>query len=137
MKLLVDEPGSDIARDEYRHAGFKSASALGYVEAVSALTRSRNGGRITAPQFASAVEDLREIWADIDVHAVTADVIQSASRAVAKHGLRAYDGLHLATVLAVAKVERVTFACWDRELREAAAERGIPLLPERLEDDAS
>lgn len=99
---------------------------------MSALTRGRNGGRITAAQFAGAIEGLGEIWKDVDVHAVTDGVIQGASRAVAKHGLRAYDGLHLATVLALKEVEEVTLACWDRELREAAGERGIALIPEQL-----
>lgn len=132
MKLLVDEPGSELARDAHQNASARSASALGYVEAVAALTRMRNTGRISANRFEDGLGDLEQIWRGIDIHAVTADIIQAAAEATIDHGLRAYDGLHLATALALAEVGHITFACWDRELRDAARERGIPLLPEEL-----
>jgi uncharacterized protein len=132
VKLLVDEPGSELARDAHQNARAKSASALGYVEAVAALTRMRNAGRISAGRLKEGLSDLERIWRGIDVHAVTADVVQAATRAAIDHGLRAYDSLHLATALALAEVEGIEFACWDRELRDAARERGIALLPEGL-----
>jgi len=105
---------------------------LGYVEAISALARGRSSGRISAAQFGAAVDDLERLWRGIDVHAVTAEVIQGAAQAAINHGLRAYDSLHLATALALAAVERVTFVCWDRDLREAAQNHGFALVPERL-----
>lgn len=132
VKLLVDEPGSDLAREAFRNASLASASALGYVEAVSALTRSRNADRISAARFEASLDELKRIWSAIDIHAVTTEVIEDATQAVVDHELRAYDSLHLATALAVAKVEHVTFACWDHELRDAAQELGIPLLPAEL-----
>jgi uncharacterized protein len=130
VKLLVDEPGSELARDAHQNASARSASALGYVEAVAALTRMRNAGRISAGRLEDGLGDLEQIWRGIDVHSVTADVIQAATRAAIDHGLRAYGSLHLATALALAEIERITFACWDRELRDAAREHGIPLLPQ-------
>jgi uncharacterized protein len=132
VKLLVDEPGSELARDAHRNASTRSASALGYVEAVAAIARMRNAGRISAGRFEDGLSDLEQIWQGIDVHAVTANVIQAAAKAAVDHGLRAYDSLHLATALALAEIERITLACWDRELRDAAQERAIPLLPEEL-----
>jgi hypothetical protein len=46
--------------------------------------------------------------------------------------LRAYDSLHLATIVSFADVEQVVVACWDRELRKAAREYGFALVPEQL-----
>jgi len=59
-------------------------------------------------------------------------VIRDATRAVTDHGLRAYDGVHLASALAFVQAERLTFACWDGELRKAARASGLTLLPDRL-----
>jgi uncharacterized protein len=132
IKLLVDESGSDTAREIYRRASLKSASALGYVEAVSALTRGRNDGRFSVARFEGAIGELETIWNEIDIHAVTTDVIQEASQLVIDHGLRAYDSLHLATAVALARAENVIFVCWDRALRDAAESRGIPLEPEQI-----
>jgi predicted nucleic acid-binding protein len=78
------------------------------------------------------VDDLERLWRGIDVHAITAEVIQGAAQAAIDHRLRAYDSLHLATALALAEVERVTFVCWDRDLRGAARKHGLALVPERL-----
>jgi uncharacterized protein len=132
VKLLVDEPGSNTAREIYGRASLKSASALGYVETVSALTRGRNDGRFSVARFDGAIDELETIWSEIDIHAVTTDVIQEASQVVINHGLRAYDSLHLATALALARAENVIFVCWDRALRDAAESCGIPLEPEQL-----
>jgi predicted nucleic acid-binding protein len=128
----VNEPGSDTAREIYLRASLTSSSALGYIEAVSALTRSRNDGRLSVERFDGALDELREIWSEIDAHAVTPDVIQDAALMVIDHGLRAYDSLHLATALTLARVEKIIFVCWDRDLRKAAEQCALTLLPEQL-----
>jgi predicted nucleic acid-binding protein len=131
VKLLVDEPGSDTAREIYGKTSLKSASALGYVETISALTRGRNDGRFSVARFEGAIDELEAIWSEIDIHAVTTEVIQEAARVVIDRGLRAYDSLHLATALALARIENVIFVCWDHELREAAGSCGLALEPEQ------
>jgi predicted nucleic acid-binding protein len=92
----------------------------------------RRGKRLSAPRFEAALPELERHWESLYVHAVTDRLIADASAAARDHALRAYDALHLATVTAFQEVKLLTLACWDRELRDAAAERGIPLLPERL-----
>jgi predicted nucleic acid-binding protein len=132
VKLLVNEPASDIARNAVNESASLSTSAITYVEATSALTRMQKGGRLSTAQIATALSSLNELGGDLFVHAVTDDIVFAASQAASKHALRAYDSLHLATALAFAKVESIAFACWDRELREAARIRGFTLVPERL-----
>ncbi len=127
--MLVDEPDSDVARDAFGRASAVATSALTRVEAVSALTRIRKGGRISAMQLRTGLRDLEKVWPKLDVHSVTAEVLRQAEHAASDHALRAYDSLHLATALRFAEIEDTSFTCWDRELREAAREHGFALVP--------
>lgn len=129
VKLLVDEPDSDVARDAFGRASAAATSALTQVEAVSALTRARKGRRISAAQLRAGLRNLEKVWPKIDVHAVTAEVLRQAEHAAGDHALRAYDSLHLATALRFSEIENTSFACWDRELREAARKHGFALVP--------
>jgi predicted nucleic acid-binding protein len=106
--------------------------SVGYVEATSALARMRKGERVTSGQLREKREILEQLWRSASVH-VTSDVlIDSATRVAREDALRAYDAIHLAAALSFAQVERLNFACWDRELREAAKRRGFALVPESL-----
>ena len=92
----------------------------------------QKGKRLSATQLRSALKSLEAIWEALYVHAVTTSVIQEASGAALKHALRAYDALHLASMMALADGEQMGFACWDRELRSAAGQLGFALIPERI-----
>jgi uncharacterized protein len=106
-------------------------ASVAYVEATSALARMRKGRRLSAAQLRAALEGLDALWETFYVHAVTDKVIQAAAQAALDHALRAYDALHLAAALVFAEGEKIVFACWDRELSEAAGKHGFVLLPER------
>jgi predicted nucleic acid-binding protein len=59
-------------------------------------------------------------------------LINLAAQIAREDALRAYDAVHLATAVSFAQDETLAFACWDRELREVAARRGLDLVPESL-----
>lgn len=132
MKLLVDEPGSDVARAAYVNADGVRTTSIAYVEAASALARMRKGKRITTAELGAKQEELERLWQALYVHAVDDKVLELAAQSVIDHALRAYDAVHLAGALAFAEGEGVIFACWDRELREAARKHDLPLAPEQL-----
>jgi predicted nucleic acid-binding protein len=132
VKLLVDEPGSDAARAAFDGAGGVRTISIAHVEASSALTRMRKGDRLTAHNFETALQSLERIWESLFVHAVTDAVIDAATEAAISHALRAYNALHLAGALAFAAEESIEFACWDRDLRAAAAAHGFVLVPQSL-----
>lgn len=132
IKLLVDEPGSELIDEVFERSANASTSVLTYVEATSALARMRKGGRLSAARHRSALRDLDELWSELDLSSVTDDLVESASQAANHHALRAYDSVHLATALTFAEVEDVTFACWDRELRDAAGDHGFALVPVQI-----
>lgn len=92
----------------------------------------RKGARLSTNEYRTALDDLDDLWSELEVHAVTDGLIEAASRSATEHALRAYDSLHLATITTFADIERVAVACWDRELREAAQEYGFALIPEHL-----
>ena len=92
----------------------------------------RKGRRLTPTQLNRAFEDLENLWRGIFSHAVTDALLANAAENARTHALRAYDAVHLAGALSFASGEELDFACWDRELQEAARKHGFALIPERL-----
>jgi uncharacterized protein len=132
IKLLVDEPGAEEARSAYRKADGIRTTAIAHVEAIAALARMRKGRRLTPTQLNQALEALESIWRGIHSHAVNDALLVKASESARTHSLRAYDAVHLSGALSFATGEELDFACWDRELRDAAKEHGFALIPEHL-----
>lgn len=62
---------------------------------------------------------------------LTEPVLITAAQEAARHALRAYDAVQLASALAVREVDPrcERFACFDTELRRAASRAGFVLLP--------
>jgi predicted nucleic acid-binding protein len=92
----------------------------------------RKGRRLTPTQLNRAREDLENVWRGIFSHAVTDALLASATESARTFGLRAYDAVHLAGALSFAAGEKLDFACWDKELRDAAREQSFALIPEHL-----
>lgn len=92
----------------------------------------RKGGRLTATQLRRALDDLEGVWRGLYVHDVSEALLAAAVESARTHALRAYDAVHLAGALSFAAGEELEFACWDRELRDAARDRGFALVPEEL-----
>lgn len=132
VKLLVDEPGTDEAEQAYADADGVRTTAIAHVEATSALTRMRKGGRLTAKQLGHGVDDLESLWRGLYVHAVDNELLARAAESARAHALRAYDAVHLASALSFAAGETLEFACWDKDLRGAAKKHGFALVPEQL-----
>jgi uncharacterized protein len=92
----------------------------------------RKGRRLTPTQFGQALEDLENVWRGLFTHAVNEALLTKAAESARAYSLRAYDAVHLAGALSFAAGEELAFACWDRELREAAQEHGFALIPAQL-----
>jgi hypothetical protein len=92
----------------------------------------RKGGRLTPRQLRHGLDDLENLWRGLYVHAISDELLAQTAKSTRDHSLRAYDAVHLATALSFAAGETLEFACWDKELREAAQARGFALLPQQL-----
>jgi predicted nucleic acid-binding protein len=132
IKLLVDEPGTEEAQSAYDSASGIRSTAIAHVEATAALSRMRKGGRLTPTQLRRAIDDLNSLWRGVDSHAVNDALLVKAAETARAHSLRAYDSVHLAGALSFAAGEELEFACWDKELRDAAKKHRFVLIPQRL-----
>lgn len=130
IKLLVDEPGAEEARSAYSEADGIRTTAIAHVEATAALVRMRKGRRLTPSQLNRALDDLESIWRGIFSHATDDVLLAKAAESARTHSLRAYDAVHLAGALSFAAGEELEFACWDKELRDAARKHGFALIPD-------
>ena len=132
VKLLVDEPGAEEARRAYIDADGIRSTAIAHVEATAALARMRKGKRLTPTQLRRGLDDLESLWRGLFVHAMSDALLTQAAESARTHSLRAYDAVHLAGALSFAAGEELEFACWDKELRDAARDHGFTLVPPQL-----
>ena len=81
-----------------------------------------------------AESDFLNDWADFTRIGLTDDVAARAGRLAWKHDLRGYDAAQLAAALAWREAtegeeDQVVFACFDNDLRRAAAAEGLETWP--------
>lgn len=96
----------------------------------------RKGRRLTVAQLDRALGDLELLWRGLYSRAVDEALLADAAETARAHALRAYDAVHLSGALSFAAGEPLDFACWDKELRTAAAKHGLALIPRRLSSSA-
>ena len=137
VKLYASEAGAASVRA----LDAISASELARVEVPAAFWRKHRIGEISAPDAAVLVAAFEADWFGTDegdprfaAVAVTGSVLDDAARLVARHGLRAYDAVQLASACATrdAIEEDLLFAAFDKRLCEAAATEGFGLLHDDL-----
>lgn len=93
------------------------ADAVSAQIAASAFEADYFGAQSPTPAFA--------------VMAVTDQVLNKAASLAAREGLRAYDAVQLSTALALRELDPQcdSFACFDSDLRVAAAKHTFRLIP--------
>jgi predicted nucleic acid-binding protein len=134
VKLYVDEPGRELVRG----ISALTVSAICRVEIPAALWRKHRLGEL---ELADVADLLAEFDADyfgdkeepprFAAVRVTDEVLESAARAAAAHGLRAYDAVQLSSAIIARDVDPgcTEYAAFDQELRTAAAAEGFALIP--------
>ncbi len=131
VKVFVVEEGREVVVAALAQAGVVATSRLGYVEARAALARGAEDGRLTAADAARAARDLDQRWADLVIVELDAALAREAGELAGVYRLRAADAVHLASALLVAGADpgAMTFACFDRRLRQAARVVGLSVTP--------
>jgi hypothetical protein len=104
----------------------------------AAVWRKHRIGELSSEDAAVLVEEFEWDWfeeADAEMRfvvlAVTDDVLEIAARSVARHSLRAFDAVQLASALTARAVDAslASFACFDDTLAGAARAEGFTLVP--------
>lgn len=138
VKLYVAEADHEVVREIAEPIVI---SVLAEVEVPAALWRKQRIGEISASDAgllcAAFAADL--IGDDLPaprfaVVRVGDDVVTASAEAVARHPLRAYDAVQLASALLVRRAidDLNGFVAFDVGLRSAAAAEGLALVPEVL-----
>ena len=129
MKLYADEPGADAVRG----LPLAVVSTLARVEVPSALWRKHRLGELSHEDAAVLVQAFERDWLGAEAEpvlvriGVTDDVLDEAARCAARHPLRAYDAVQLASAIAARRAEPgvTAFACFDERLTAAAVAEGF------------
>jgi uncharacterized protein len=134
VKLYADEPGAEVIRALETVV----VSAMARVEVPAALWRKHRIGELQIDATGELVEAFeRDFRGTLQAPprfaavAVAAEVLDEAARRVASQRLRANDAVQLASALGARAADPScgAFACFDDELRDAAAASGFSLVP--------
>jgi predicted nucleic acid-binding protein len=128
IKLFLDEPGADEARDLWDAADLVTVALIAYPEARSALAAAERARRISAAELADVTRRLDRRWMQAQVIDFDQPIAVSAGDIAERFGLRGYDAVHLATAMSL-QDEGLLIATWDRELGSAGLEVGLPVTP--------
>jgi predicted nucleic acid-binding protein len=103
VKLYIEEAGTDETRQFLDGAPFVVTADLTKVEVVAAFCRRANrhvnDGGISHHDALAATEAFDAAWPSFVRVSITGAIVEQARQLVGKHGLRAYDAIHLACAL--------------------------------------
>ncbi|MDQ3962648.1 MAG: type II toxin-antitoxin system VapC family toxin [Actinomycetota bacterium] len=124
VKLFLDEPEADFARDLWDQSDLVSIGRIAYPEARAALAAAQRTGRITPSELDDASGSLNRLWVQVQVIELDEALAASAGELAESHALRGFDAIHLATMLAL-RDESLVIATWDDDLRTASLNSGL------------
>jgi predicted nucleic acid-binding protein len=135
VKLYAEEEGSKDVADL---GAPLAVSLLARVEVPAAIWRKRRMGELSDSDAGILVDAFEADWFGSPgreprflVVGTVPEVLEEAARLVAVHGLRAYDGVQLASALATHRADPAcdTLAAFDGVLRSAAVTESLRLVP--------
>lgn len=133
VKLLVDEPGSDLAVELWDGCDAPVSSRLAYVEVCAALAAAARNHTLTSSEADAASKAWDEFWAAVRLVELNADVERHAGELARTCALRGADAVHLASALAVGD-DGLVMAVWDRRLHAGARNSGLRVAPATQDD---
>ena len=133
FKRYVEEAESEALLGRIEDAPVVGTALITRVE-VAALAKAVRDDRMPSAEAREAESDFLDDWADFTRIGLTDDVAARAGRLAWKHDLRGYDAAQLAAALAWREAteeaeDQVVFACFDNDLRRAAAAEGLETWP--------
>jgi predicted nucleic acid-binding protein len=128
VKLLTEEPGSDLAVQLWDGSDAALASRLAYPEVRAALAAAARNHDLSERDLDAAEHAWDEYWAATRPVELTAAVEQHAGQLARDHALRGADAVHLASALAVGDSDLIV-AVWDRRLHTGAVDAGLRVAP--------
>jgi predicted nucleic acid-binding protein len=131
VKLLVDEPGSELAAEIWDGCDAALASRLAYPEVRAALAAASRNRDLDEDGLAAAEQAWKDYWSAAQPVELTPAVERNAGELAARHALRGAEAVHLASALAVGDSELIV-AVWDRRLHAGSQAAGLRVAPAAL-----
>ena len=131
VKLLVQEPGSDLAAELWDGCDAPVASRVAYPEVCAALAAAARNHALTGDEASAAARTWEEFWAATRPVELNAAVQRHAGELARTWALRGADAVHLASALAIGDADLVV-AVWDRRLHAGARASGLRVAPATL-----
>ena len=123
MKLLLNEPAAEQARQLWSEADSVFTAAVAELEARAAIAR-----RLSSRPAVIARLELAARWSEMEIVPLNEPLLAAAGDTAEAHRLRALDAVHLAAALGLHD-PTVVFATWDGELAHAARGAGLATVP--------
>ena len=127
VPILIDEPGTATCRRLWNDADRRITSRLTYVEVAAALAMAERLDRVSSAEHDEVWTSFTDIWPDIDVVEVTAELVASAAGLARSLALRGYDAIHCAAAATIDDPELVS-ASGDRRLLDAWRRIGMAVV---------
>lgn len=132
VKLVLDEPGSELAAELWNGCDAALSSRLAYPEVRAALAASARNHDLDDDDLQAAELMWEDFWAATRPVELTPTVEQQAGQLAKSQALRGADAVHLASALAVGSADLI-IAVWDRRLHAGTLAAGIQVAPASLD----
>jgi len=132
VKLLVEEPGTDLAVALWDGCDAAVSSRLAYPEVRAALAAAHRNHDLDRDGLAQAEENWDQFWDATRPVELTTAVGRHAGELAKEHALRGADAVHLASALAMSDRSLIV-AVWDRRLHAGALAARLGVAPVTLD----
>ncbi len=131
IKLLISEPGSDQMAESSSHAQAIAVCRITWAEAMAGMARRQREDPITGEDIEQARQHLIQCWDQFTIVEVSQRLVETAGRFADVFALRGFDSVQLAAAheLDQSTEQPLTFACFDRRLKQAASLLQLEVLP--------
>jgi predicted nucleic acid-binding protein len=129
LKLYLLESGTPEIQGLRDRATVVATSLVAYPETRAGLARALRSQRLTPETYGQIFAALEADWVSYLTREVTDDLVHVAGDLAAKHFLRGFDAIHLASAVTLQQGlgEPVAFSSADARLIEAATAEGLAL----------
>ncbi len=134
VKRYIAEPGTSEVTAAIAAATVVGTSIISRAETAAALAKAVRTRTLSQQEAASALQVFRSEWPNLVRVQTTETLVARADVLAWELGLRGYDAVHLASALLWQDGvdEKIVFATFDRQLWEAAGQRGLAQFPDDL-----
>lgn len=129
VKLYIEEQGSERVDQETERADLIATSLIAYPETLSAFSRNLRERIYDRKYYNRMRLAFEKDWQRIHVIDLNREIARSAGDLIHRHGLRAFDAIHLSSALQLKSwlSTEVVFLCFDEKLSKVASAEEMSL----------